>query len=277
MLELFMTRLHEATVILYAFSVLLYFIDFLNNNRKANQFAFWLLAIVWLLQTIFLFLYMLETGRFPVLTIFEGLYFYAWILITLSLVINRLMRVDFIVFFTNVLGFIVMAVHTFAPLQIESEVLAQKLVSELLFIHITMAILSYGAFSLSFVFSLLYLIQYDLLKRKKWGKRLMRLGDLAKLEHMSYVMAVIGVPMLVLSLILGLQWAYLKVPNLFWYDPKIIGSFIVLIAYSVYLYLKVRKQMYGKTLALWNIASFLVVIINFSLFGSLSSFHFWYT
>ncbi|RFU65899.1 cytochrome C assembly family protein [Peribacillus glennii] len=277
MLELMMTRLHEATVILYALSVLLYFIDFLNNNQKANRFAFWLLAIVWLLQTIFLFLYMLETGRFPVLTIFEGLYFYAWILITLSLVINRLLRVDFIVFFTNVLGFIVMAVHTFAPVQIESEVLAEKLVSELLLIHITMAILSYGAFSLSFVFSLLYLIQYDLLKRKKWGKRLMRLGDLAKLEHMSYVLAVIGVPMLVLALILGLQWAHLKVPDLFWYDPKIIGSFIVLTAYSVYLYLKVRKQMYGKTLAFWNIGSFLVVIINFSLFGSLSTFHFWYT
>lgn len=277
MLELFMTRLHEATVLLYALSVLLYFIDFLHNNRKANRFAFWLLAIVWLLQTIFLFLYMLQTGRFPVLTIFEGLYFYAWILITLSLVINRLLRVDFIVFFTNVLGFIVMAVHTFAPVQIESAVLAQKLVSELLLIHITMAILSYGAFSLSFVFSLLYLIQYDLLKQKKWGKRLLRLGDLAKLEHMSYVLAVIGVPMLVLALILGLQWAYIKVPDLFWYDPKIIGSFIVLTAYSVYLYLKVRKQMYGKTLAYWNIGSFLIVIINFSLFGSLSSFHFWYT
>ncbi|WP_409301994.1 inner membrane protein YpjD [Peribacillus sp. SCS-155] len=277
MLELSLTRLHEGTVLLYALSVLLYFIDFLHNNRKANRIAFWLLAIVWLLQTIFLFLYMVKTGRFPVLTIFEGLYFYAWVLITLSLAINRLLRVDFTVFFTNVLGFIVMAVHTFAPVQMESSVHAQRLVSELLLIHITMAILSYGAFSLAFVFSLLYLIQYDLLKRKKWGKRLVRLGDLSKLEHMSYVLSVIGVPMLLFSVILGLQWAYIKVPDLFWFDPKIIGSFTVLAAYSVYLYLKVRKQVYGKTLALINIASFLVVIINFSLFGTLSKFHFWYT
>lgn len=277
MLELLMTRLHEATVILYALSVLLYFTDFLHNNRKANRIAFWLLAIVWVFQTIFLFLYMFETGRFPVLTIFEGLYFYAWILITLSLVINRLLRVDFIVFFTNVLGFIVLAIHTFAPVQIESAVLAERLVSELLLIHITMAIFSYGAFSLSFVFSLLYLIQYDLLKRKKWNKRLLRLGDLAKLEQASYILAVIGVPMLGIALILGLQWAYIKVPDIFWYDPKIIGSFVVMAAYSVYLYVKVRKQMYGKTLAYWNIGSFLIVIINFSLFGSLSTFHFWNT
>ena len=55
---------------------------------------------------VFLFFYMIKTGRFPVLTIFEGLYFYAWVLVTFSLVINRLLRVDFIVFFTNVIGFI---------------------------------------------------------------------------------------------------------------------------------------------------------------------------
>ncbi|AMM94082.1 cytochrome C assembly protein [Peribacillus simplex] len=276
-MELLMTRLHEATVLLYAISMLLYFIDFLNNNQKANKVAFWLLSIVWVLQTIFLFLYVLKTGRFPVLTIFEGLYFYAWVLISLSLIINRLLRVDFTVFFTNVLGFMVMAIHTFAPVQIESQVLAQRLVSELLLIHITFAILSYGAFTLSFVFSLLYLIQYDLLKRKKWGKRLLRLGDLTKLEQMSYVLAVIGVPLLVVSLILGIQWAYIKVPGVSWLDMKIIGSFILLIAYSVFLYLKIRKQMYGRTLAFLNIGSFMIVLINFFLFGSLSTFHFWNT
>ncbi|AGX05718.1 MULTISPECIES: cytochrome c biogenesis protein [Bacillaceae] len=275
MFDIYMTRLHELTVVLYALCVLLYFIDFLHNNRKANRVAFWLLAFVWILQTVFLFLYMKNTGRFPVLTIFEGLYFYAWVLITLSLGINRLLRVDFIVFFTNVLGFVIMAIHTFAPVQYESEVMAQQLVSELLLIHITVAILSYGAFSLSFVFSLLYLIQYDLLKRKKWGSRLLRIADLSKLEHMSYVLNVIGVPMLIISLILGTQWAYIKVPDMHWYDAKVIGSFIVLGVYSVYLYVRVARGFSGKSLALWNLASFLIVLINFFLFGRLSSFHFW--
>ncbi|KOP83624.1 inner membrane protein YpjD [Cytobacillus solani] len=277
MFEIYMTRLHEFTVVLYALCVLLYFVDFLTSNRKANRIAFWLLAFVWGLQTIFLFLYMLKTGRFPVLTIFEGLYFYAWVLISLSLAINRLLRVDFIVFFTNVLGFMIMAIHTFAPIQYESHVMAQQLISELLLIHITVAILSYGAFSLSFVFSLLYLIQYDLLKRKKWGTRLKRLADLSKLDKMSFVLNLIGVPMLIISLILGTTWAYIKVPDMIWYDPKVIGSFIVLAIYSIYLYLKVGKGLTGNKLALWNLASFLVVLINFFLFGKLSSFHFWYS
>ncbi len=128
-------------------------------------------------------------------------------------------------------------------------------------------------YPLFFPFSIL--IQYDLLKRKKWGKRLIRLGDLAKLEQMSHLLAVIGVPLFIFSLTLGIQWAYIKVPNLSWYDAKIIGSFTVLIAYSLYLYLKHRKQLYGRTLAYINIGSFLIVLINFFLFGSLSSFHIW--
>ncbi len=275
MVEMNLTRLQELTVILYALCVLLYFIDFLHNNRKANTAAFWLLAFVWVLQTGFLIYRMLETGRFPVLSLLEGLYFFAWVLITLSLIINRLLRVDFTVFFTNVIGFSIMSIHTFAPQQHGSSVEAGQLVSELLMIHITMAILSYGAFSLSFVFSILYLIQFNLLKQKKWGKRLLRMDDLSKLDHMSYVLNVIGVPMLLLSLLLGILWAYISLDTFHWYDAKVLGSFIVLIAYSFYLYKKVVIGLQGKSIALWNLGSFLILLINFFLFGSLSRFHFW--
>jgi len=275
MVDMELTRIYELIVILYAVSVLLYFIDFVQNNRKANSIAFWLLSIVCVLQTAFLILRMFETGRFPILTVSEGLYFYAWVLITLSLVINRLFRVDFMVFFTNVIGFLIMAIHTFAPLETYTAVQSERLVSELLIIHITMAILSYGAFSVSFVFSALYLVQYNLLKKKKWGKRLLRIEDLTKLDYMSYVLILIGVPLLLLSLILGIIWAYIKYVDFHWYDTKVLGSFLMFVAYSAYLYARLRRGIQGKAIAMWNIGLFLVLLINFFLFGSLSNFHFW--
>ncbi|WP_044894613.1 cytochrome C assembly family protein [Bacillus alveayuensis] len=277
MIEMNITRLYELSIILYALSVLLYFIDFLDNNRKANRVAFWLLSIVWILQTFFFIFRIVETGRFPVLSIFEGLYFYAWVLITLSLIINRFMRIDFLIFFTNILGFLVLAIHTFAPVQHQSPAVAEQLVSELLMIHITMAILAYGAFSLSFVFSLLYILQYNLLKQKKWGKRLLRIEDLAKLDHMSYVLNIIGMPMLLLGLILGVIWAYIKIEQFHWYDAKVLGSFAVLGIYSFYFYKRIVEEVQGKEIALLNIGSFLFLLINFFLFGSLSRFHFWYS
>lgn len=274
MQEVYLTRLHELTIILYALSVLLYFFDFMHNNQKANRAAFWLLLFVWVLQTSFLSIYMMDTGRFPVLTIMEGLYFYSWVLVTFSLAINRLLKVDFIVFFTNVLGFIIMAIHTFAPVREKSAVLAQQVISELLLIHITAAFLAYGAFSLSFIFSVLYCIQYDLLKKKIWGKRLQRIPDLPRLEYIAYMFNVFSVPLYLIALILGVQWASIQKPNLFWYDPKIIGSFFVLIIYSIYLYLRVTNKLKGKNIAWFNIACFLIVLINFFLIGNFSSFHF---
>ncbi len=268
--------IYDVTIILYACSVLGYFIDFLQNNRKANKIAFWLLAIVWILQSVFLVTIMIEMGRFPILTITEGLYFYAWVLVTFSLIINKVFRVDFIVFFTNVLGFIIMALHLFAPVDYKSDVLAMQLISELLIIHITLAIISYGAFSLSAIFSMMYMLQYHMIKRKKWSQRLRRLGDLTKLDRLSYTLNMGGVPILLTSLILGLVWAYISLEDFKWYDFKVVGSFSVLIAYSIYLYVRIAKGIQGKAIVLWNLAAFLILLINFFLFGSLSSFHFWY-
>ncbi|MFV5784398.1 hypothetical protein ACHLJU_10795, partial [Pediococcus acidilactici] len=85
---------------------------------------------------------------FPVLTLSEGLYFYAWALLTLSLALNRLLRVDFTVFFTNVIGFFIMTVHAFAPGKVSQG--AGRRVSELLLMHITMTLIAYVLFSLSF-------------------------------------------------------------------------------------------------------------------------------
>ncbi|UYO34644.1 cytochrome c biogenesis protein [Bacillus zhangzhouensis] len=273
MMESIVARLNEATILIYALSVLFYFIDFLQHNRKAGKMAFWLLSIVWLLQTVYMFYIMMETDRFPVLNVAEGLYFYTWVLVTLSLVLTKLLRVEFIVFFTNVIGFSMMAIHTFTPSDLHSAELTGKLTSELLVIHITMAILSYGAFSLSFAFSLLYLFQYRLLKKKKWGKWLLRIEDLSKLDHMAYVLNIIGVPMLLLSLILGIIWAYISYDTLYWTDAKVLGSFIMLFLYGFYLYIRLVRNMQGKIVALWNAASFLVLMINYFLLGSLSTFH----
>ncbi len=65
--------LYELSILLYIASILFYFIDFLQQNRKANDIAFWLLSIVWLLQTVTFVSRIMETKRFPILTMSEGL------------------------------------------------------------------------------------------------------------------------------------------------------------------------------------------------------------
>lgn len=67
--------IYDLTIFLYAASVLFYFNDFLQSNRKVNRLAFGLLAVVWALQTAFFVSQMAEKAYFPVITLFETLFF----------------------------------------------------------------------------------------------------------------------------------------------------------------------------------------------------------
>ncbi|RNF40915.1 cytochrome c biogenesis protein CcsA [Planococcus salinus] len=276
MADITMARLHEAMVVLYAVSLVFYFIDYLYKEKRASRIAMSLLGVVWLMQTVFLVFYILETRRFPILTLFEGIYFYAWLLVTLSIVLRIFYRFDFAVFFINIIGFIFMTIHTFAPVQIERSPVGETLVSELLFIHITFAILSYVAFSVSFVFSALHVILYRLLKRKKWTRQWSSLPSLGQAQLGMTISILTGIPLLFISLVLGLQWAYTTLSQFSLLDMKIVGSFVLLVVYSVILYRHRRGSLNGMSYAMAHGYAFLLLLVNFFLGSRLSDFHFWY-
>ena len=72
MTDLAMARLHEVMVVLYAVSLVFYFIDYLNKDTIAHRMAFWILSVVYFLQTVFLTMYIVEKQRFPVLTFLKA-------------------------------------------------------------------------------------------------------------------------------------------------------------------------------------------------------------
>jgi len=275
MSDFILTRLHEVILIVYCLSILLYFIDFLLTNRKANRIAFWLLSFVWILETIFVISYIIEIDRFPVLTLTEGIYFYSWFILTASVVINHFKKMDFGVFFINIVGFISIGLIGVDNFQTGTHMDVYQLLSELLIIHITLAIISYGFYSLSFVYSSLYLIQYSTLKRKKITKRLWRIPDLNKLDRWSFIYQTIAFPLLLVSLIMGINRALIELPEINWFDAKIIGSFIVLILSAVAFFLRVNNNYPPKKLAMINIIIFICILINFFIFSKISTFHFW--
>ncbi|WP_416151400.1 inner membrane protein YpjD [Salipaludibacillus sp. HK11] len=267
--------LYILIIIFYCLSVLGYFIDFIQNNQKVNRLAFWLLSIVWVLQLLFLSLRAFEYSRLPIMTIFEGMFFYAWVLVTFSLIINKLYRMDFLVFIVNLVGFSILTVSLFAQAGDVSPELSDLLISELLIIHIVVLLISYAMFTLSFSFSMLYFFQHQMLKQKRWGEKMQRTGNLSNLERFSFLFALIGVPLMMIGLILGVIWAWVKFETFPWYDLKVISSFILLIVYGCYLFQYQFKKRRGYSLALLNIAAFLVLLINYFLSSSFSEFHIW--
>ena len=64
-----MARLQELMVVLYAVGLVFYFIDYLNKDKVAHRSAFWIVMTVYVLQSTYLVVKIIETQQFPVLSL----------------------------------------------------------------------------------------------------------------------------------------------------------------------------------------------------------------
>lgn len=273
--SVWMTWLYEVMVLFYAASTVLYFIDFFYQKVKIRRIAFWFISYVWILQTAFLILHVVETKRFPILSLSEGIYFYAWLLVSLSIALHCIAKVDLPVFFMNLLGFIFVTIHLFVPERIQNP-LVESLESEMIFIHIFFAMIAYAAFTLSFVFSIVYLILYRTLKQKKITGLWSRLPSLTHMSSWMKSSILVGIPLLFISLALGLERGILMIDDFTIFDFKVIGSFIIACIYIVILILNQRGKLTPVNFAWVQIYSYLIIVLNFFVGSKLSSFHIWY-
>ncbi len=265
---------YDLMIFIYATSVILYFYDFLQSNARANRIAFILLIVVWVIQTVFFLLRMFDLDYIPIMTLFETLFFYSWILVTISLIINYLYKIDFMVFLANVVGFSIVILNMFVSKSSEPGV-SEVLQGDLLTIHIAFAIGSYALFFISFLSSLLYLLQVHMLKNKQIFSNLFRkIPPLDQLDRFAYLLALIAFPVLCVSLVLGTIWAYIN-GFYIWTDAKFVLSVLVMIVYGIYLHRRVALGWQGRKLAILNMIGFAVVVANYILSKWISTFHHW--
>ncbi len=86
----------------------------------------------------------------------------------------------------------------------------------------------------------------------------------------------VGIPMFLISILLGLEWAFMTLEGLSIIDAKIIGSFIIIVIYFILLILHRNGKLTGLNYSWAQIYTFLLVVINFFLGSKLSNFHLWY-
>ncbi|MUV39414.1 Protein HemX [Lentibacillus sp. JNUCC-1] len=267
-------RFIEIVLLIYGLSLIGYFWDFIQQNQKVNRMAFWLLGLVWVIQTMYLLDSIFITRNFPISNLREGLFFYSWVLVTFSLIVNRFFKVHFIILFTNIFSFIILVLYIFTHAEKQSAGMQIQLANEILTIHIAISMVSYGFFTIGFLLSMMHLIQYYFLKKKIGLKWMWRFGDLQQLDQLSFWAITIGVPLLTIGLILGFVWAFASGAEFYWFDLKTIGSLVVLGVYMFYLFLRLGLHYQGKAISYYHTIAFLMLLINFFLFGVLSEFHF---
>jgi ABC-type transport system involved in cytochrome c biogenesis permease subunit len=144
----------------------------------------------------------------------------------------------------------------------------------LLALHITMNVLGYAAFALSFVLSLIYLVQNQLLRRHRLQSIVWRFPALETLERMSRSGVVVGLLSLFVGIAFGLMWFH-RLYGRYWDgDPKEIVTLVILAVYAGYLWIGRTAAWRGARASALCVINFVFVLFSYSIVNLyLSSFH----
>ncbi len=131
-------------------------------------------------------------------------------------------------------------------------------------LHVTLSILAYAAFALSFVLSIIYLAENRLLRNHKLGEVVWRLPPLDLLERMSRSSVLIGLLSITVGTVLGFIWVDRLTGQYWYYDPKYVVTLLVLALYAAYLQLSRTTSWRGARASRLCIFNFVIVILSFT-------------
>ena len=137
----------------------------------------------------------------------------------------------------------------------------------LLSVHVAVAIVAYGSFTIAAAAAILFLIQPE---GGRWG-----LPKPEILDEIGYKAVVVGYPFLTLVIILGALWADVAWGRYWAWDPKETASLVTWLIYGAYLHARVVRGWRGNraaTLLLLGFAATLFTYFGNLFFGGLHSY-----
>jgi ABC-type uncharacterized transport system permease subunit len=130
--------------------------------------------------------------------------------------------------------------------------------------HVTLSILAYAAFALSFVLSLIFLVQERILRSRRMSGIVWRLPPLELLESMSQSSVLIGLVTIAIGTLLGFIWVDRLVGQVSFFDPKYVVTLIVLLLYALYFGLARTTGWRGARASKLCVFNFILVFFSFT-------------
>jgi len=140
--------------------------------------------------------------------------------------------------------------------------------------HVTLNTWAYAAFALSFVLSLVYLLQDRVLRSHHPGAVFWRFPALDVLDRMSRSSVAVGLAALCFGVVSGLIWRHRLTGSYSYGDPKVIVTLLILAVYVAYLQLSRSAHWRGARAAWLCALNFLVVLFSYTIVNLYwTSFH----
>jgi ABC-type transport system involved in cytochrome c biogenesis permease subunit len=131
-------------------------------------------------------------------------------------------------------------------------------------LHVTLNTWAYAAFALSFVLSLIYLIQDRVLRSRRLGVAFWRFPALDVLDRMARSSVYVGLVALIAGVSMGLIWQHRMSGGYSLGDPKVIITVAILGVYLAYLFLARNAAWRGARAALLCALNFVIVLFSYT-------------
>lgn len=139
-------------------------------------------------------------------------------------------------------------------------------------IHASMSITGYTALSLAAIYSLMYIIQNNNLKKRKLGRLFSQLPALTYMEKMNRRSIVTGIILMGVGIMLGHYQMMISGEYLV-KDMKVIITDVVWILYIIMYLLAVKKKWSGEKVAYMSLYGFILIIVGWIVIYLSPSFH----
>jgi ABC-type transport system involved in cytochrome c biogenesis permease subunit len=140
--------------------------------------------------------------------------------------------------------------------------------------HVTLNTWAYAAFALSFVLSVIYLVQDRVLRSRRLSEAFWRFPALDVLEGMARSSVYVGLLALIFGVAMGLVWEHRLRGSYSFSDPKVIVTLAILGVYAAYLLLSRQANWRGARAALLCAMNFVIVLFSYTFVNLyLTKFH----
>lgn len=247
--------------VIFACAAIFFAIYLIFLKERFAYVGVYALSVGLISTAIYLILRAFHIEHFPVTNIHEALLFFCLLLGIAFLIFFFKYRILIAGVFVSplILFFSLISILVHTP----AVPVLSLLQSFWLPIHVGSVFIGNALFALSFVISIVYMIENFRLKKKKFDNFGKQLPSLVTLDYINYLCLVYGFPFLTLGLITGAVWAQVAIGSYWNNDPKEIWSMITWMLYAALLHCRLINGWKGRRIAIFSIFAFIILVFSF--------------
>lgn len=224
--------------------------------------AFWGTTIGFAFLTLFITLWWLQQGHFPMTHWTDSTAFFAWATTLIYLIIVRLTHLRTLGSFVMPIAFIAILIsYSFAR---DTSALPALLQNYWLIAHTVLIFLAYAAFIAAFGFGLMYLMAERRIREKTHTLLQNLLPSLGTSDELGYRCTILGVILLTIGVIVGSLWTqYIRDLPWRWLDAKVISTMMTWFIYVAQIGIRQFWGWHGRRAAYSAIIGFIAVLCTY--------------